>query len=121
MDKENKKLRTEAKKDWNQRVRALVDFVKRKDKRVQAWKTEQDIRLKEKEAVLAKKVAEDKARRQEERRQIWESSKNGHSGAHDDKELKVILLITLSTLFKLNCCNNRENKSIKRNGMLRKN
>lgn len=85
MDKENKKIRSEAKKDWNQRVRALVDFVKRKDKRVQAWKAEQELKLKEKETMLAKKFADDKAKRLEERRKLLEAAKKGEV-AHDGKD-----------------------------------
>ena len=75
MDKENKKFRQKARQVWNQKVRALVDFVKRKDKRVQAWKTEQERILKEKEEALLKKQAEDKAKRLSERKKLYEEAK----------------------------------------------
>lgn len=76
MDKENKKIRTEAKKAWNREVRALVDFVKRKDKRVSAWRTLQEERRKEKEAELARKEQEAKKKRLEERKKLLETAKS---------------------------------------------
>jgi DnaJ family protein A protein 5 len=75
MDKENKKLRQDARRDWNQRVRALVDFAKRKDKRVHAWKLEQEVKMREKEEALAKKIAEDRTRRLLERKELLASVK----------------------------------------------
>ncbi len=90
MDKENKKLRSEAKKDWNQRVRALVDFVKRKDKRVVAWKLKCESELEEKKAALAKKDADDRARRLEERKKLFESASKKHENPDERDRLKVI-------------------------------
>ncbi|CAG7834323.1 unnamed protein product, partial [Allacma fusca] len=82
MDKENKKFRSKAKQEWNQKVRALVDFVKRKDKRVQAWKTEQERILKEKEEALKQKQAEEKALRLKERKKLFEAVKS-HKEKHN--------------------------------------
>ncbi|OXA45692.1 dnaJ homolog subfamily C member 21 [Folsomia candida] len=76
MDKENKKIRTDGKKAWNREVRALVDFVKRKDKRVQAWKALQEVRLKEKEEEISKKAKEAKSKRLAERKKLLESVKS---------------------------------------------
>ena len=95
MDKENKKFRTEAKRAWNQRVRALVDFVKRKDKRVLAWKIKHDTELEEKKAALARKSAEDKALRLKERKKIFESvaqKQKEHENPDETARLKVIIV-----------------------------
>ncbi|CAL8078053.1 unnamed protein product [Orchesella dallaii] len=75
MERENKKVRTEAKKAWNQQVRALVDFVKRKDKRVQDWRAKQEAARKEKEAAIAKKMQEEKTKNLAERKKALESLK----------------------------------------------
>lgn len=75
MERENKKIRQEAKKAWNQQVRALVDFVKRKDKRVQAWKSEQEVLRKEREVAVAKKMQEEKTKKLAERKKTLEALK----------------------------------------------
>ncbi|ODM95919.1 DnaJ subfamily C member 21 [Orchesella cincta] len=75
MERENKKVRAEAKKAWNQQVRALVDFVKRKDKRVQEWRAQQEVLRKEKEAAVAKRMQEEKTKKLAERKKALESLK----------------------------------------------
>ena len=94
MDKENKKFRQKARQAWNQKVRALVDFVKRKDKRVQAWKAEQERILKEKEEALLKKQAEDKAKRLSERQKLYEQLKKTKQRLTEEnlEQLEVTLL-----------------------------
>lgn len=91
MDKENKKIRTEAKKGWNREVRALVDFVKRKDKRVQAWKVLQEVKLKQKQDELAQKEKEAKAQRLAERKKLLDSAKTNKKSSeeHHNPVLKV--------------------------------
>lgn len=75
MERENKKVRTEAKKAWNQQVRALVDFVKRKDKRVQQWRAQQETLRKQKEAEVARKMLEEKKKKLADRKKTFESLK----------------------------------------------
>lgn len=76
MDKENEKVRKAHRQAWNQKVRALVDFVKRKDKRFIAWKAEQERLQKEKEEAMKKKEAELKASRAKERQKLYEQVKH---------------------------------------------
>jgi DnaJ family protein A protein 5 len=89
MDKENEKIRKDAKKAWNREVRALVDFVKRKDKRVQAWKLLQEVKMKEKEAEIARKAEEEKAKRLAERKKMLESAKKTKGNTDNQHVLKV--------------------------------
>jgi hypothetical protein len=89
MDKENKKIRTDAKKAWNREVRALVDFAKRKDKRVHAWKTLQEIKLKQKEEELAKKVKQPTDQRLAERKRLLESVKS-HKKQNEEQHNPVL-------------------------------
>ncbi|XP_023232548.1 dnaJ homolog subfamily C member 21-like [Centruroides sculpturatus] len=66
MEKENKKLRDQAKKSRSEDVRQLVAFVRKRDKRVQAYKK-----------VLEEKTAENTKKMEEQRRrQILERQKN---------------------------------------------
>lgn len=66
MEKENKKLRDQAKRIRNEEVRQLVAFVRKRDKRVQAYKK-----------ILEAKVAENTRKMEEQRRkQILEREKN---------------------------------------------
>lgn len=58
MEKENKKLRDTAKKERNETVRRLVAFVRKRDKRVQAYKE----LMEQKEMERQKKVAEKRAK-----------------------------------------------------------
>lgn len=76
MDKENKKIRTEARKAWNREVRALVDFVKRKDKRVQAWKVELEAKVKQKQEEIARKTQIAKDKRLAERKEMLKAVKS---------------------------------------------
>ncbi|XP_022105462.1 dnaJ homolog subfamily C member 21-like [Acanthaster planci] len=74
MEKENKKLRDVAKKEWNEEVRALVSFVRKRDKRVQAYRK----RLEEKNAERARLDAEKrKQERIEREKQFQEYAKQG--------------------------------------------
>uniref|UniRef100_A0A0B7ABF2 DnaJ homolog subfamily C member 21 n=1 Tax=Arion vulgaris TaxID=1028688 RepID=A0A0B7ABF2_9EUPU len=54
MESENKKLRDAAKKERNEEIRSLVAFVKKRDKRVQAYKK----KLEERHAEIEKKTRE---------------------------------------------------------------
>ncbi|KAK2149764.1 hypothetical protein LSH36_437g02101 [Paralvinella palmiformis] len=63
MEQDNKKLRDKAKKEHNEEVRALVGFVRKRDKRVQARKKY----LEERAAEIAKKSEEKKRRDREQR------------------------------------------------------
>lgn len=75
MERENKKVRSEARKAWNQQVRALVDFVKRRDKRVQEWKNQQEALRKEKEAAATIRMQEEKKKKLAERKKTLDSLK----------------------------------------------
>ncbi|XP_064384810.1 dnaJ homolog subfamily C member 21-like isoform X2 [Halichondria panicea] len=68
MEKENKKLREAAKRKTNETVRALVAFVRKRDKRVQAYK----LVLEEREMVRQQKVAEKRAKDREKRLKLQE-------------------------------------------------
>lgn len=65
-EKENKKFRDAAKKERNELVRSLVKFVRKRDRRVQAFNKE----LADKAAMNAQKTAEMRQRHLEERRQL---------------------------------------------------
>jgi len=64
MEKENKKIRDKAKKERNEEVRALVSFVRKRDKRVQ-----EHIRKLEQLALENEKKAEERRREQIKKRQ----------------------------------------------------
>lgn len=61
MEQENKKLRDKAKKERNEEVRALVGFVRKRDKRVQAYRK----RLEER-ADEIKRLTEERSKKQKE-------------------------------------------------------
>jgi len=65
MEKENKKVRDKARKERNEEVRALVAFVRKRDRRVQA----QQKRLEERAAEHARRVQEQRERQRQERAQ----------------------------------------------------
>ena len=69
-EKENKKFREKAKKERNELVRSLVKFVRKRDKRVQAFNKE----LADKAALNAQKTAEMRQRHLEERRQLLQEA-----------------------------------------------
>jgi len=93
MEKENKKFRSEAKKKFNQQVKALVQFVKQKDKRFQAWKKLQEERQKEKEAAVAKKLLEEKDRQRAERKKLLEMARETRTKKNsiDERHLAVCI------------------------------
>lgn len=64
MEKENKKLRDQAKKKRNEEVRALVAFVRKRDKRVHAYR-----KILEERAAMNLKKTEEMRRRQLQERQ----------------------------------------------------
>nr|CAG4644058.1 EOG090X085R [Lepidurus arcticus] len=70
MEKENKKLRDIGRKKRNEEVRALVSFVRKRDRRVQAYKKV----LEEKAAENARKTAEQREKHLEDRRKFVEAS-----------------------------------------------
>lgn len=43
MEKENKKFREKARKARNEQIRTLVEFVRKKDKRIEAHKVNNDL------------------------------------------------------------------------------
>ena len=88
MEKENKKIRDAAKKKRNEEIRALVAFVKRRDKRVEAHKKLVEVKLEEKR----KKSAEHRKKQLAERRKEAESYKESNlfSVADLEEELKNI-------------------------------
>ncbi|GFY75852.1 dnaJ homolog subfamily C member 21 [Trichonephila inaurata madagascariensis] len=82
MEKDNKKSRDQHKKARNEEVRALVAFVKKRDKRVQAHKK------KEKERKLEKAKKAEELRKQQilERNKLFESYKESEWLANPDVE-----------------------------------
>jgi len=89
MEKENKKIRSAARMAWNREVRALVDFVKRKDKRVQAWKAAQEVILKQKAEEAAKREQALREKQRAERKKIIETAKKLKPGPENQSTLKV--------------------------------
>uniref|UniRef100_T1IJ97 DnaJ homolog subfamily C member 21 n=1 Tax=Strigamia maritima TaxID=126957 RepID=T1IJ97_STRMM len=75
MEKDNKKIRDQAKKKRNEEVRALVAFVKKRDKRVQQHKK----LLEEKSAANSRKMEDNRRKQLDERRKYvysWTIIKN---------------------------------------------
>merc|ERR1740128_1604536 len=70
MEQENKKIRDKAKKERNEVVRNLVSFVRKRDKRVAAYKK----RLEEKAEENKKKTQEKNKKQREERKKLLEES-----------------------------------------------
>ncbi|EDO45195.1 predicted protein, partial [Nematostella vectensis] len=68
MEKDNKKLRDAAKKERNEEVRALVKFVKKRDKRVKVYME----RLKEKEEERKRQVEQLKLEAKKEREKMFQ-------------------------------------------------
>nr|CAG4651925.1 EOG090X085R [Triops cancriformis] len=70
MEKQNKKLRDIGRKKRNEEVRALISFVRKRDRRVQAYKKV----LEEKATENARKTAEQRNKQLEDRRKFVEAS-----------------------------------------------
>lgn len=87
-EKENKKVRDRAKKERNEEVRALVAFVRKRDKRVQAHAQ----LLKQKAAENAKKAENNRRLKLEERKKEMTSYKESEwlKFSNIEKELKEI-------------------------------
>lgn len=71
MEAENKKLRDAAKKERNEEIRALVKFVKKRDKRVQEYKK----KLEERAEEIARKSKENRDRQLKESQKLLENYK----------------------------------------------
>ena len=83
-EKENKKLREKAKKERNELVRSLVKFVRKRDKRIQAFNKE----LADKAAANAQKTAEMRQRHLEERRQLLHEAQDNFGVSEMEDELQ---------------------------------
>lgn len=88
MEKENKKLRDQLRKKRNEEVRQLVAFVRKRDKRVQAYRK----RLEEKAAENARKAEENRKKQIEDRQRQIEAYQESQwtSMANLEHELKQI-------------------------------
>lgn len=84
MEKDNKKLRDQHRKARNEEVRALVAFVKKRDKRVQAHKKKEE----EKKLEKAKKAEEQRKQQLLERNKSFESYKESEWLANPEVESK---------------------------------
>lgn len=82
MEAENKKLRDAAKKERNEEVRALVKFVRKRDRRVQAYKK----KLEERAEEVARKAKENKERQRQERLKMVENYKEVEWSAMSELE-----------------------------------
>ena len=60
MEKENKKLRDTCRRTRNEEIRALVSYVRKRDKRVQAYRKELEQKQAEQKVKLEQKMVEDK-------------------------------------------------------------
>ncbi|KAK2717078.1 dnaJ homolog subfamily C member 21-like [Artemia franciscana] len=74
MEKENKKVRDQARKERNEEVRNLVAFVRKRDKRVQAQKRKQE----EKAAESARKIEETRKKHLSERQKLLDETREAH-------------------------------------------
>mmetsp|Transcript_28111 Transcript_28111/g.110543 ORF Transcript_28111/g.110543 Transcript_28111/m.110543 type:complete len:266 (-) Transcript_28111:1428-2225(-) len=81
MERENKKERTRAKKEFNQMLRDLVAYVKKRDRRVSKRREDMERINEEKRAASEARAAEGK-REKAQRRKEWEAVK--------DKELEYV-------------------------------
>jgi len=73
MEAENKKLRDKARKERNEVVRNLVQFVRKRDKRVVEWSK----KLQEKAELNKKKTEEFQKKQREERKKLFEGGGTG--------------------------------------------
>lgn len=88
VEKENKKVRDKARKERNEEVRNLVAFVRKRDKRVQAYAK----LLEERAAENAKKIEEKRKQHIKERQEAMKNYKESDwtKFSNIEKELKVI-------------------------------
>lgn len=88
MEAENKKLRDAAKKERNEEIRALVKYVKKRDKRVQEYKK----KLEERAEEIKKKAQEHRKRHLEESKRKMENYKETawSSAAHLEDHYKEL-------------------------------
>lgn len=96
MEKENKKLRDAARKAFTTEVRELVDFVRRRDQRMIAFKKqkekEREQQKREEEAKKREKQAAYEAERlafQHQEKERWESMENHETSRHADNEIEA--------------------------------
>lgn len=66
MEKENKKLKDPAKKERNDRIRALVEFVKKRDKRIKAYKISVDKQVQQNRLKTAEKQRQQREKQAKE-------------------------------------------------------
>ncbi|XP_055331771.1 dnaJ homolog subfamily C member 21-like [Paramacrobiotus metropolitanus] len=85
MEKENKKLRDAAKKEWNDSVRELVGFVRKRDPRVKAYRK----LLEEKAAENQRKAKEIQEQHLRKRQEFLASTKN-HDSADMEKRYREL-------------------------------
>lgn len=95
MEKENKKLRDAAKKNKSEEIRALVQYIRKRDKRVKAYREKREEEEKDKELLLKQKRAAEKRERLEKMKDYKEQDWNSMSqlennlndvAAHVDEE-----------------------------------
>lgn len=88
MEQENRKLREKAKKERNEEVRTLVGFVRKRDKRVQAYKK----KLEERAAEIALLAEQRKQRDREQRLKVLENYKESHWSSMSGLERELQML-----------------------------
>ncbi|CAM9742646.1 unnamed protein product [Chrysoparadoxa australica] len=85
MEKENAKLRAEAKKKYNAEIRALVDFCKRRDPRVKQEKARVVLEKERKETERQAK-AKSKAEENKRRREEWAAERELEAARRQDED-----------------------------------
>lgn len=85
MEKENKKVRNEMKKERNEEVRALVGFVRKRDKRVKLYTEQLKVKEEERKKLSAQKQVE--ARREREKMLQEYESQEWHSMSGLERDL----------------------------------
>ncbi|XP_030745114.1 dnaJ homolog subfamily C member 21 [Sitophilus oryzae] len=83
IEKENKKVRQKARKDRNEEIRSLVSFVRKRDKRVQAYKKEMEDKAienrKKQEKISKQRRIERKQQQANEKQADWMKFENVQS------------------------------------------
>ncbi|KAI4340142.1 hypothetical protein MLD38_025008 [Melastoma candidum] len=115
MEEENKKVRKKAKREYNETVRGLVEFVKKRDKRVILRKKEEEERRKKKEeerererkeklerekAERARKYEEAEWTRVEDDVEEWEDEEDGEEREEEEEEEGELYCVACGKKFK---------------------
>lgn len=92
MEKENKRMRETAKREYNDTVRSLVSFIRKRDPRVKAHINSQSTATNSVEEMQRRKEAAEREMREQEerarayRKQTWDAWEHGAEDSEEDSE-----------------------------------